>query len=114
MLLTVVVIATGASTYFGSLFAIVSFESYSDYTCVLLYEDAWPGEPLTRTRGPNRTYSDPGYTCRYLVEGEWVTLRKDLTEARGMALAVAALATVAVGAWISIYWFATPKSHTSR
>ena len=102
--IVVALVAVAAIAYLVGWGAVVYVESASDYTCILLYEDAGLEDRWASASTPGRTYfPNPGYTCRYLVDGEWITLREDLTQVPTSALAISVVVTTVTAAGIWIY-----------
>lgn len=68
-----------------------------DDACRELFEESQQerlSHPSTMTE--RSYYVDPGYTCEYQVGGDTLVLRRDLTSARNLVMAITAGAALAV------------------
>lgn len=96
--LGIAVVAFGA-VHFLILSATYTAASGWDDACRILYEDEFgTPRPSGGGRGPIwRFYSDPGFTCEYQLSGraETLTLAKDLTGPRNLAIGTTGLLVVA-------------------
>jgi hypothetical protein len=90
---------------------VVVYETYSDYTCMVLYRDSGPAEQWTYARGPYREYlPDPGYSCNYLVNGEWIEIREELPVAKGFASAASITVAAIAFAGLLVHYRRQPTA----
>lgn len=76
-----------------------------DSACHVLYREQWGEWPsgVSIRMIERGYYVDPGYACEYWVDGEWLTLRKDLPGAWNTVMRITVAAVVAVGAGVVGY-----------
>lgn len=102
--------------HFAALLVVFTGASGWDNACDILFDESGPeGEAWSAWALKDQTYwVDPGYTCEYLIlySGETLILRKDLSVARNVVMAItaggAALATARYVAYRRRHSLAVP------
>jgi len=81
--------------HFLTLAVAFTYASGWDSACEILYrEENLTGDPAAAREGERSYYVDPGFTCEYLVNGEWIMLRRDMTGTRNTVFVITAAAAL--------------------
>ena len=87
-----------------ALVLVFTYGSGWDSACEILYQEKMGiGDPVATRESDRRLYVDPGFTCEYLIDGEWQAIRKGMTGERNLVLGITAVAGIALGAGIALF-----------
>ena len=101
---SVIGLALVIPVHFLTLAVAFTYASGWDSACEILYrEENLTGDPAAAREGERSYYVDPGFTCEYLVNGEWIMLRRDMTGTRNTVFVITAAAALIAVTGVFIY-----------